>query len=604
MFAPFGNQTANQTATWHPEPRGRGTFGLLSSCITTLVLCVYTTIHLNIPEHGKERQQYFRKIGWVVLGLLAPEIVAWNAWEQYRTASRITQVVHKAYPPALTSPWYKLFWASCKRAPRRWFSTGVDTRECLDSQIPLSSLNPDPSAHRHPWTLTHGFYAVMGGFVIQARDLGPSYGTGAFMLSERGINFLVETMPESIPNIPESEILDKSKASTLTKIIVCLQALWFCIQCIARLSQGASISFLELNVLGHCLCAFATYALWWKKPFDVSRPTSLSVSDGLREYADVVYLYSGRPGALPTFPTIPGMGSKRQALVDIDVDSYLAHMPHDPQSLGNITKDVCFGDLLRSAITAERCGLVASRSYYLLTLRLYTNIWITYYLYQTDTGHQSAVESAHDVPRVVFDFDLEPAMAERLERTSESRYESSYRITHGRKTSSHRTRNWSLSSDSVRDARDFKEPLSSITLVIVALVYGGLHLLAWNAPFHTRIEETLWKISGISVASIGPMSITYVGLLSVTEKFYRHIFGWHSRHWNPSRTRSQSNISQFLNVSENIVEKIIQGLGVSYLLFYLFARVYLVVECFIEVAYLPDSAFTTPVFTRYIPHLG
>jgi len=129
MFAPFGNQTANQTATWHPEPHGRGTFGLLSSCITTLVLCVYTAVHLNIPEHGKEPQQYFRKIGWVVLGLLAPEIVAGNAWEQYRTATRITQVVHKAYPPALTSPWYKGSWASCKRAPRRWFSTGVGTEE-------------------------------------------------------------------------------------------------------------------------------------------------------------------------------------------------------------------------------------------------------------------------------------------------------------------------------------------------------------------------------------------------------------------------------------------------------------------------------------------
>lgn len=262
MFAPFGNQTANQTATWHPEPLGRGTFGLLSSCITTLVLCVYTAVHLNIPEHGKELQQWFRKIGWVVLGLLAPEIVAWNAYEQYRTASRINQVVYKVYPLALTSPWYKRFWASCKRTLRRWSSTGVDTKECLDSRIPLSSLNPDASAHRHPWTLTHGFYAAMGGFVIQARDLGPNYGTGAFVLSESGIRFLAETMPELIPNIPESEILDKSKASTLTKLIVCLQALWFCIQCIARLSQGASISFLELNVLGHCLCAFATYAIW------------------------------------------------------------------------------------------------------------------------------------------------------------------------------------------------------------------------------------------------------------------------------------------------------------------------------------------------------
>lgn len=186
---------------------------------------------------------------------------------------------------------------------------------------------------------------------------------------------------------------------------------------------------------------------------------------------------------------------------------------------------------------------------------------------------QFALESTDDVPRIVFD--LTPVMAESLERTSKSRYE--LRLNNP----SHRIKNWSLSENFFVDAMWFTEPLNTITLSIVALVYGGLHLLAWNAPFHTRIEETLWKISGIFVASIGPMSIAYAGLLSVTDKLFRHIGPW-----------------------PIIVEKINQFFGVSYLLFYLFARVYLVVECFIEVAYLPDSAFTTPVFTRYIPHFG
>jgi len=198
----------------------------------------------------------------------------------------------------------------------------------------------------------------MGGFVIRSEDLG--YGTGVFVLSDWGIHFLAEIMPESIPNIPESEILDKSKASTLAKTIVCLQALWFCIQCIARLSQGASISFLELNVLGHCLCAFATYAIWWKKPTDVSQPTSLSVSDGLREYADVVYLFSGRPGALPTFPTVPGMWSSTAPSVEMP-PWYMSprhesrpgiafDVSHDQQSFEDFTTKVKFGDLLRSAM--------------------------------------------------------------------------------------------------------------------------------------------------------------------------------------------------------------------------------------------------------------
>lgn len=107
MFTPFGTLASNQTAAWHPEPRERGTFSILSSCLTTLVLCVWTAVHLNIPETGKEHLQKYRRAGWLVLGLLAPELVAWNAWEQYRKASRITQKVYQTYPRTPTSTWYR-----------------------------------------------------------------------------------------------------------------------------------------------------------------------------------------------------------------------------------------------------------------------------------------------------------------------------------------------------------------------------------------------------------------------------------------------------------------------------------------------------------------
>lgn len=52
------------------------------------------------------------------------------------------------------------------------------------------------------------------------------------------------------------------------------------------------------------------------------------------------------------------------------------------------------------------------------------------------------------------------------------------------------------------------------------------------------------------------------------------------------------------------------GLGVVELsvlgatLLYLFSRVYLVVECFISVGRLPESAFDTPSWSQYMPHLS
>jgi len=47
-----------------------------------MTLCIWTSLHLNLPEHGKEHLHKYRKLAWMVLGLLAPELVVWNALEQ------------------------------------------------------------------------------------------------------------------------------------------------------------------------------------------------------------------------------------------------------------------------------------------------------------------------------------------------------------------------------------------------------------------------------------------------------------------------------------------------------------------------------------------
>lgn len=44
MFTPFGNITAS----WRPEPKYRGTYSILSSCLITMALCVWSAVHLNL----------------------------------------------------------------------------------------------------------------------------------------------------------------------------------------------------------------------------------------------------------------------------------------------------------------------------------------------------------------------------------------------------------------------------------------------------------------------------------------------------------------------------------------------------------------------------
>ena len=74
----FGNGT--DIVRWQPSPNTRGSFDILSSCILTMVLCVWTAVHLNISPPGGFWEKNLRKTGWLFLALLAPELVAYTAW--------------------------------------------------------------------------------------------------------------------------------------------------------------------------------------------------------------------------------------------------------------------------------------------------------------------------------------------------------------------------------------------------------------------------------------------------------------------------------------------------------------------------------------------
>lgn len=78
-------------------------------------------------------------------------------------------------------------------------------------------------------------------------------------------------------NISKEDLQDKSKASGLAKALVCLQASWFCVQCLVRVGQALPVTLLEINTFAHSICALLVYSLWWDKPLDVEKPTYLPV---------------------------------------------------------------------------------------------------------------------------------------------------------------------------------------------------------------------------------------------------------------------------------------------------------------------------------------
>ena len=126
----------------------------------------------------------------------------------------------------------------------------------------------------------------MGGFAFEPRQFGKSFLPGnltRLTLTVTAIEFLAINEPELISKISVEDIKDKSKANALAKTLVCLQASWFCLQCVTRVRQGLAITLLELNTFAHALCTLLIYLLWWNKPLDIEQPTIIR-----GEHADVI----------------------------------------------------------------------------------------------------------------------------------------------------------------------------------------------------------------------------------------------------------------------------------------------------------------------------
>lgn len=97
----------SSTYSWIPNPTTRGSSNILQSCIITIGLCVWSAVHLNIP---KDKQPIFaglclqtwRKMAWIILGLLAPELLIYTAWCQRVQAIWFMKAYNKAFD--LTPP--------------------------------------------------------------------------------------------------------------------------------------------------------------------------------------------------------------------------------------------------------------------------------------------------------------------------------------------------------------------------------------------------------------------------------------------------------------------------------------------------------------------
>ncbi|KAK4160307.1 hypothetical protein QBC43DRAFT_293034 [Cladorrhinum sp. PSN259] len=290
---------------WVNAPNMRSTSSILYSCVLTLFACVYTALHLNIPEHSNFSHILLTKIKWVAMALFAPEIVLWLAYDQFSTAKKLSQDLQEMDqkqngPVRNTKPGF--FTRALQLLTRRG-----KAHESTDEE----SHTDNAKANESTFDLKYGFFVVMGGFEVftleatssasdglnktyialpgatdlkdairQAKSLGSKEeyrdlnfsqgeeitedadrpmmrveGEGGSdlkvqlsILSAQGVKTLAAKDLDSV-RVARSLILDRSKADTLQKIVVLTQVGWMAMQCISRKIYGLPLCLLELHTM-------------------------------------------------------------------------------------------------------------------------------------------------------------------------------------------------------------------------------------------------------------------------------------------------------------------------------------------------------------------
>jgi hypothetical protein len=416
-------------------------------------------------------------------------------------------------------------------------------------QLEMLEIRPDIETNDHlmPWNMQMAFNATTGACVYRGK-----YTTSENMttLEPKTLEFLATTEPATLTPVQIAASQHPGPSSFIVKALTCIQAVWFCSQCIARMSSDMAISLLELNTFAHCISALFIYGFWWQKPYDVTSYASMQ-SDTL----DFLFLartavedsqWSEHPTYNRSYATVRLYVSldrgSRVRLAEFNLEevdfTYRAHRENSRFIKVTETEFIAgskFFFLVKTSSSAERRSFLLPKH----SLIHWQRLW------RFSVGTPFAITSAYK----------NLAQAQFATR--------SRNIKGGFLTGP-------LAPFAFNDGDSLLSKFSKLASMNVAFIlYGGLHLLAWHYHFRSTAETILWKTAGIVTASSGAVAVVLI----------------------PSWTRSHG------------VMIPIVCLLCAWILLNIAARIFLFVESFVALPNSPQSTYLVPLWTAYVPHL-
>lgn len=249
----FNNDTAAELQGWTSSPNIRGTLDILWDCLATIFLSTWSAICLNVAKPQDTQWTIFKRKTWITfISIMGPEYLLGFALGEWRSAR--ASVAH------------------------------------------LRQLRGDDK-----WSLKHAFFADMGGFMLRTSD------GVKFFLDTRHIHWMLEHKVFSMEEFERSFMIDgkaiddRNKSDIFVRVLAVGQALWFCVDIIARGLQGLAVTTLEVTTIGIIVDSILVYYFWKDKPADVEYSEIVDIGMTLDEMISLEQ--DGRARSQPWFRT-------------------------------------------------------------------------------------------------------------------------------------------------------------------------------------------------------------------------------------------------------------------------------------------------------------
>jgi hypothetical protein len=607
--------TSDGEPAYVPSPRGRGTIDIFLSSIITLTLCVYTSIHLNITPKRMIfgiPSVWVYKFYWVLIAVFAPEFVLYAAYIQWRNAQLLCQKLKKL--DGLVEPTMQvrglsvlMSWIFKLRGRK---ATTEQIRQAYDKLLSGNQTDPvkrqessnsnsgRPAPRWRDINMVSAFYIVMGGFAYEVDDLSDHYRYIA--LTPHGFMEFAKAgliTPECLNN---DDIADRSKADSLGKLLVCMQALWLVINCIARKASGKPTTLVELNVIVHVVVAVIVYALWWHKPLAVAVPTLLQRAYATEHPSESFAEHDRKmvePGllALLVLQNYKLRIKLQKEVYEFD-SSTTAESNHKyftvdfkPYIIDTSKLEIRL-DTRYTAENAKKCMIVpaADRKIKSPSFLLLEDQFLVFkdhrVCVRNRKGHRAIVvtskllatmESACAYVRgILKENNKKEALREILGLEKNTTTDPPNYSVHG-----------SIYLDGLLSDTDILDNWPMMVIfTILSCFYAGSHASAWSSHFPTYIERWIWRGACIAIASTIPVGWSLV-------RFFV---------WLEERS---GNLTSYWELINGLSVLAFFVTGFLALAIYLLARLYIPAEAFISMRSLPIGAFETVDWVEFWPHV-